>query len=60
MKTKTLNKKLTLSKSTIANLHNSGMKAIYGGNTVVGNTACRTVCVTNCIGCTKVLSDCIC
>jgi hypothetical protein len=59
MKTKTLNKKLALSKSTIANLNNSGMKAIYGGATLI-NTECRTVCVTNCLGCTKVLSDCIC
>ncbi|MDQ1353197.1 MAG: hypothetical protein QG657_3503 [Acidobacteriota bacterium] len=64
MKPKTLTKKLVLSKSTIANLHDRDMKAIIGGATEV--TDCLTICETWCAACNTVLetkcirTDCLC
>jgi hypothetical protein len=61
MKTKTLNKKLVLSKSTIANISDGDMKEAYGGGFTNTPTECRTFCVSNCSSCiTRLISDCIC
>jgi len=48
MKTKKLNKKLGLHKSTVVNLNNKDMDAIYGGATIEP-TVCLSNCATNCL-----------
>jgi len=51
MKTKTLAKKLSLTKKTVADLNNMEMLTVKGGTMpTANNTECATVCVTNCAG----------
>jgi natural product precursor len=58
MKVKKFNKKLGLNKSTVANLNNSDMNAVYGGVTNEP-TVCVTKCATNCCLETMKLTRCI-
>ena len=60
MKPKFSDKKLKLSKKTIADLNNSELNKIYGGVTLVDTcdsechtclTICETKCATNCFSC---------
>jgi len=58
MKTKTFNKKLFLNKNTVANLNDSEMKGIKGGETeypcfteresLCNPSVCTTICFTQC------------
>jgi len=48
MKPKSLNKKLMLNKTTVANITNSEMKKVHGGDTA---SRLKTVCLTNCDYC---------
>jgi hypothetical protein len=50
MKTKKLERKLSLSKETISNLGDDMMNAIHGGATIE-KTVCITQCITNCAVC---------
>jgi hypothetical protein len=51
MKKRNVNKKLVVSKETIANLNSGELKVIYGGIITFQNTLCRTRCVTDCTAC---------
>ena len=62
MKSKKINKKLVLKKSTITNLDNNDLNSVYGGAlpTYV-KTVCFTLCVSNCYLCpTNFISKCDC
>ena len=54
MKPKFIDKKLRLSKKTIADLNNSELNKVYGGVTETETrvwTVCRTKCASNCASC---------
>ena len=56
MKTKDFNKKLNLNKSTIVDLSNDEMGALYGGSEYTYEfTICRTKCVSDCVSCETVM-----
>ncbi len=55
MKTRKFEKKLVLSKKTVANLDNAAMLAVHGGDET-GFTDCRTRCATEC--CDSLLKIC--
>jgi hypothetical protein len=51
MKKRKFEKKLVISKETVANLDQGQMKNVYGGIITWQNTICRTVCDTDCRTC---------